>query len=151
MAHCGQEREDDRNMIIAEHTKQKVTNAEAVESILRPILESEHEVDREKEHFWVIGLNTKNRVKYIDLVSLGTLNATLTSPREVFRLAIMNAIDRLIVAHNHPSNDTEPSPEDLRMTKTLVDAGKIIGINVLDHVIIGNDSGYYSMTGNGQI
>lgn len=75
-------------MIIAEHTKQKVTNAGAVESILRPILKAEHEVDREKEHFWVIGLNTKNRVKYIDLASLGTLNATLTAPREVFRLAI---------------------------------------------------------------
>ncbi len=138
-------------MIIAEQTKQKVNSAAAVESILRPILQAEHEVDREKEHFWVIGLNTKNRVKYIDLVSLGTLNATLTSPREVLRLAIIRGIDRLIVGHNHPSDDTEPSTEDLRMTKTLVDAGKIIGINVLDHVIIGNDSGYYTMAGNGQI
>ena len=138
-------------MIIAEHTRQKVTSADVVESILRPILQAEHEVDREKEHFWVIGLNTKNRVKYIDLVSLGTLNATLTSSREVFRLAIMNAVDRLIVAHNHPSNETEPSQEDLRITKTLVEAGKIIGINVLDHVIIGNDSGYYTMAGNRQI
>jgi DNA repair protein RadC len=73
-------------MIIAELTRQKVNSAAAVESILRPILQAEHEVDREKEHFWVIGLSTKNHVKYIDLVSLGILNATLTSPREVFRL-----------------------------------------------------------------
>jgi DNA repair protein RadC len=138
-------------MIIAEHTRQKVNSAEAVERILRPILQAEHEIDREKEHFWVIGLDVKNQVKYIDLVSLGILTATLTAPREVFRLAIVRAIDRIIVGHNHPSDDITPSAEDLCITKTLVEAGKIIGINVLDHVIIGNSFGYYSMNANGQI
>jgi len=138
-------------MIIAEYTRQKVNSAEAIESILRPILQAEHEIDREKEHLWVIGLDVKNHVKYIDLVSLGILNATLTAPREVFRLAVMRAIDRIIVGHNHPSDDTTPSTEDLHIITTLVNAGKIIGIKVLDHVIIGNASGYYSMNGNGQI
>ena len=138
-------------MIIAEHTRQKVNSAEAVERILRPILQAEHEIDQDKEHFWVIGLDVKNQVKYIDLVSLGILTATLIAPREVFRLAVVRALDKIVVGHNHPSGDTAPSTEDLQITKTLVEAGKIIGIKVLDHVIIGNASGYYSMNANGQI
>ncbi len=117
----------------------KVTNPDAVESILKPILAAECEIDRDKEHFWVIGINNANKIKYLELVGLGTLNATLVAPREIFRFAIMKAVSAVILCHNHPSGQTRPSEEDLRITKQISEAGKIIGINVLDHVIIGED------------
>lgn len=96
-----------------------------------------------KEHFRIILLNTKNHILAIEDISIGTLNASLVHPREVFSLAIKKAAASIIVVHNHPSGDPNPSKEDLNITKRLVDAGGIIGINVLDHIIIGN-SGFYS-------
>jgi DNA repair protein RadC len=87
-------------------------------------------------------------VKYIDLTSLGTLNASLVHPREVFRLAVMQGIASVILGHNHPSGSTEPSEEDLRITRRLVEAGKILGIEILDHVIIA-DNTYLSFKAQG--
>ena len=120
--------------------KQTVTNPQTVQGVLSKVLNSENEVDRMKEHFWVIGLSTRNAIQYIDLVSLGTLNASLVHPREVFRFSILKAVSSIILSHNHPSGDSEPSEEDLRITKRLVEAGKIIGIEVLDHLVIGRGS-----------
>ena len=116
--------------------KQQINNPVAVADILQSILRSESLLDRDKEHFWTIGLNTRNVVKYVDLVSLGTLNASLIHPREVFRLAVMEGAANIILGHNHPSGDPEPSEEDIRITKRLVEAGKILGIEVLDHIIV---------------
>ena len=72
--------------------KQTVSNPQTVQGVLSKILNSENEVDRMKEHFWVIGLSTRNAIQYIDLVSLGTLNASLVHPREVFRFSILKAV-----------------------------------------------------------
>ena len=113
---------------------------DAVATILQSILKAESPIDREKEHFWTIGLNTRNVVKYVDLTSLGTLNASLVHPREVFRLAVMKGIASIILGHNHPSGDSEPSEEDIRLTRRLVEAGKILGIEVLDHIIVANSN-----------
>ncbi len=90
--------------------------------------------------------------KYIDeeLVSIGTINQTLAMPREVFRKAIALNAASIVLAHNHPSGDTTPSPEDLALTKRMKDAGEILGINVLDHFIIGHNS-YYSFKENGDL
>lgn len=93
--------------------------------------------DKAKEHFKLILLNTRNRVIRIAHVSTGTLNASLVHPREVFKEAIRHSAASVIIAHNHPSGDTEPSSEDLRITKKLVEAGRLLGIEVLDHVIVG--------------
>lgn len=96
--------------------------------------------DKAKEHFKLIILNTRNRITTITDVSTGTLSASLVHPREVFKEAIRHSASSVVLAHNHPSGDPEPSEEDLRITRRLIDAGKIIGIEVLDHIIIGKNS-----------
>jgi DNA repair protein RadC len=131
--------------------KQTVTNPRTVQEVLSKVLNSENEVDHMKEHFWVIGLSTRNAIQYIDLVSLGTLNASLVHPREVFRFSILKAVSSIILSHNHPSGDSEPSEEDLRITKRLVEAGKIIGIEVLDHIVIGSRDSFCSFKERGII
>lgn len=92
----------------------------------------------QKEHFVCLFLNTKNHIISQETLSMGSLNASIVHPREVFRAAIKCSSASVIFAHNHPSGDPTPSPEDLALTKRLVDAGKIIGIEVLDHLVIGD-------------
>jgi DNA repair protein RadC len=96
--------------------------------------------DLAQEAFCTITLNTKNRLIKRHLVTLGTLNSTYVHPREVFRTAIQDSAAAIIIAHNHPSGDPSPSSDDLKITRRLIEAGRIIDINVLDHVIIGDTS-----------
>lgn len=100
----------------------------------------------EKECFVAIALNTKYKVTSIRAISVGTVNNSIVHPREVFRYAIQENATAVIVSHNHPSGNQEPSENDVKTTETLVSAGKIIGIQVLDHIIIGDD--YYSFMKN---
>jgi DNA repair protein RadC len=93
-----------------------------------------------KEHFYVFFLDTQNRILGKETVSIGTLNTSLIHPRECFRTAILKNSASVIFVHNHPSGGLEPSAEDLTVTKRLVDAGKLLGIHVLDHVIVTTDS-----------
>lgn len=93
--------------------------------------------NEDREHFIVIGLDSKNKPIYREVVTMGLLNSTMIHPREVFKKAIVMSCNTIIIAHNHPSGDTEPSKEDLETTKELKEAGKILGIKVLDHIIIG--------------
>jgi len=118
----------------------QVTRPEDVAEIIRALLKAESKTDREKEHWWVIGLNTRNTIKYVDLVALGILDSCICHPRETFRLAILKGVSSIILAHNHPSGDPEPSPDDRELTNRITNAGEIIGIKVLDHVIVGNGS-----------
>ncbi|GMK40549.1 UPF0758 protein [Paenibacillus sp. CCS19] len=103
-----------------------------------------------KEHFICLFLNTKNRVIYKETISIGSLNAAIVHPREVFRSAIKRCSASLICAHNHPSGDSTPSTEDINLTKRLVQAGEIIGIEVLDHIIIGGNQ-FYSLKEHGHL
>jgi len=98
----------------------------------------------EKEHFKTILLNTKNKVISVEDISVGSLNTSIVHPREVFKPAIKRSSASIILAHNHPSGDPTPSREDLEVTRRLKDAGKIIGIEVLDHIIFG-DNCYVSL------
>lgn len=91
-----------------------------------------------QEAFVVLTLNTKNRVIHRHMVSLGTVNSTLVHPREVFRPAITDGAASIIVSHCHPSGDPSPSADDIRITKKLIEAGKIIEIPVIDHLIVGD-------------
>jgi DNA repair protein RadC len=93
-----------------------------------------------KEKFVVIFLNTKNHVIGHEVLSVGTLNSTVVHPREVFRAAIQRSCSAIICVHNHPSGDPTPSREDVEMTQRLHEAGSIVGIDVLDHVIIGDQT-----------
>lgn len=90
-----------------------------------------------QECFKIILLDTKNKVIKVEGISIGILNASLVHPREVFIKAIKQHAASIILAHNHPSGDTEPSAEDKKITKRLYDAGELLGISVLDHIIIG--------------
>lgn len=91
-----------------------------------------------REHFMAVYLDTKNKVKGIEEISIGSLNTSLVHPREVFRPAIRRACASLILIHNHPSGDPTPSREDLDVTRRLCEAGRLIGIEVLDHIVIGD-------------
>lgn len=99
--------------------------------------------DHKKEHFVVFFLDTQNQVVKREVVSIGTLNASLIHPREVFEPAVRHLAAHVIVSHNHPSGSLEASDEDLHITRRLVDAGKLLGIELLDHVIV-TASGYMS-------
>ncbi len=92
----------------------------------------------DREYFRVVLLNTKNRVLVVETVSIGSLNASLVHPREVFKRAIQKSAAAIILVHNHPSGDPAPSPEDLEVTQRLCEAGRVVGIEVLDHIIIGD-------------
>ncbi|MGG4143874.1 DNA repair protein RadC [Paenibacillus algorifonticola] len=91
-----------------------------------------------QEQFICLFLNTKNGVIGKETISIGSLNASIVHPREVFRPAIKRSSASIICAHNHPSGNPDPSPEDVEITKRLVDSGNIIGIDMLDHIVVGN-------------
>ena len=135
-------------MTIKDTTETKhMSCSEDIVSIFEAILNAECEVDQDKEHFWTIGLNSKNRIKYIELVSLGSLTSSLVHPREVFRLAVMKGVASIAAVHNHPSGDPAPSRDDIEITARLKKAGDILGIKMLDHIIIGKNK-HYSFLNN---
>ncbi|PZD94116.1 hypothetical protein DNH61_19370 [Paenibacillus sambharensis] len=101
-----------------------------------------------KEHFVCLFLNTKNQVIGRETLSIGTLNASLVHPREVFRAAMKCSSASLVCVHNHPSGDPSPSPEDIAITERLCKAGELVGIDVLDHIVIG-DNRYVSLKEQG--
>ena len=101
-----------------------------------------------EEHFCILCLNIKNKIVGVHTISIGSLNASIVHPREVFKAAMLNNASAIICLHNHPSGDPEPSKEDIEITRRLVEAGEIIGIEVLDHVIIGEQR-YLSMKERG--
>ncbi|WP_270164650.1 RadC family protein [Paenibacillus sp. SYP-B4298] len=101
-----------------------------------------------KEHFVCLFLDTKNRIIAEETLSVGTLNASLVHPREVFRAAIKCSSASVICVHNHPSGNPAPSPEDIQLTRRLVEAGELVGIDVLDHIVIG-DLQYVSLKEQG--
>lgn len=92
-----------------------------------------------KEFFKIAILDTKNQVLCIENISIGTLNASIVHPRDVFKISIKRNANSIILIHNHPSGDTTPSAEDISITNRLIDAGNLIGIKVLDHIIIGDN------------
>ena len=96
--------------------------------------------NEKREHFYAILLNSANVVMRKALIHIGTLTMSIVGPREIFREAVREGASSIIVAHNHPSGDPTPSPEDIEVTKQLVAAGKMLDIPVLDHVIIGHGS-----------
>lgn len=104
--------------------------------------------DCDRESFCILCLNTKNEPTALHQVSTGTLNASLVHPREAYKLAILANSASIIAAHNHPSGEPTPSPEDVELTERLRDSGTLLGIDLLDHIIIG-DGRYVSMKERG--
>lgn len=103
-----------------------------------------------KEYFLSLHLDAKNRLLCMEIVSVGTMTASLVHPREVFKSALLSSASAMIFLHNHPSGDCNPSCEDRELTKRLQNGGKLLGIRVLDHLILGS-SDYFSFTDRGEL
>ena len=101
-------------------------------------------LDKNKEHFIGIYLSACNKINKAEIISMGTLNANLVHPREVYRPALMSRAVSLIVLHNHPSGDTRPSEADLEVTSRLKKVGDIFGIELIDHIIFNSGDEHYS-------
>jgi len=128
MVELGKRYDQEKNSI------KKITCAEDVFKLFHRRLK-----DKKQEHFHIIMLDTKNNnIVEEKLISKGTLNASIIHPREIFRSAIKNSCNKIILVHNHPSGDPTPSEDDLEITKKIMEVGEEIGISVLDHVIIGD-------------
>ncbi len=125
------------------YKSKELTDPEKVYRLIKSKLK-----DYYKEHFYIIALNSRNYS--IAEVSVGSLNASVVHPREVFAEAIKNKAASVVFAHNHPSGDPEPSEDDLVLTKRLVESGKILGIEVADHIIVAKDD-FFSFKNKGLI
>lgn len=123
------------------HSKRVIMCPNDVCNIIHEVLDG-----ADREYFGVICLNTKNQVLNVNIAHMGTLNSANVHPREVFKGAILSNSASIIIFHNHPSGYTTPSKEDINITMRLIESGKILGIEVLDHIIVGCESsdGYYS-------
>jgi DNA repair protein RadC len=123
--------------------RNKVTNAQDAFTVLAPLLESAAE-----EHAVVLLLDARHQLIAISQVSSGGVSSTVVDPKVVFRAALLASSSGLVFAHNHPSGDVAPSPEDLAMTRRLTEAGELLGCPLLDSLVIG-DGRYYSCRDNG--
>lgn len=121
-----------------------VTMVRGPETVAGVVRERVPETDM-REHFVALYLNSRNAVLLVHTVSVGSLNASIVHPREVFAPAVRESAASVILAHNHPSGDPTPSAEDRAITDRLRDAGRILGIDVLDHVVIGARGSFVSM------
>ncbi|WFA09572.1 DNA repair protein RadC [Tissierella sp. Yu-01] len=114
--------------------KIKITTPEIVSDLLTDEMKF-----LQKEEFRILILDTKNQITKVETISIGTLNASIVHPREVFKTALLNSANSIILVHNHPSGDPTPSNEDINITNRLIDAGTLLGIKVLDHIILGDN------------
>jgi len=116
-------------------SNKKITSPQDVAEIFIPILR-----DDNKEKFIVVCLNSANKIIKHEIISVGNLNSSVVHPREIFKVAIDNSSASIILIHNHPSGNPEPSNEDIRITKKIVETGKIMDIPVFDHLIIAGET-----------
>ncbi|MCD0476400.1 JAB domain-containing protein [Flavobacterium sp. EDS] len=127
------------NVKITDKDKIEIGGARDLYGIMQRILLRENEIDREKEHFWMIGLNMANTILYIELVSMGSVRATQVEPMNVYRVAVLKGATSVLAVHNHPSGRMIPSDADKDVTDRLIQVGKILNIELLDHLIISSE------------
>ncbi|MGR3318771.1 MAG: JAB domain-containing protein [Candidatus Anammoxibacter sp.] len=120
----------------------KVTSSRAIYELFKDIWKEC------SEKFYVLHMNNKNVIQSIQLVSVGSLTASIVEPREVFKAALIAGSAAIAFVHNHPSGDPKPSDEDVEITKRLKEVGSIVGIKVIDHIVIG-DGEFFSLKDNG--
>jgi len=124
------------NVRLTEAQKIRILNSDDIFSIMQMVLRRENKIDRDKEHFWIIGLATSNKVLFIELVSIGSVSRTIVEPMNVFRVAVLKNASNVILVHNHPSCDLTPSEDDKDITNRLIQVGLIIRVEVIEHLII---------------
>lgn len=118
--------------------------------IMREILLRDSELDQTKEHFWAAGLASNTLLQCVELISLGSLRETVVEPMDVFGWAMQKRVSSIILVHNHPSGELKATPHDMALTKRMVEAGRLMNIPVLDHMVITRDR-FYSYQQNGLI
>jgi DNA repair protein RadC len=128
------------NVKLTKTQKIRLTSSADIYKIMQQVLLRENKIDRNKEHFWTIGLDNANRILYIELVSLGGTTSAPAEPMQIYRVAILKGAVQMVLVHNHPSNEVKASREDIKITDRLIQVGNIIGIKVIDHLIIGEQT-----------
>ena len=121
-----------------------ISKSTQVYELLKAVLMRQNKLHRQKEYFWAIGLHNNNKIMFIEIVSIGILNQCALDPVEVFNFAVSKKCKRLIIAHNHPSGNLNPSSADIRLTDKLIKGGQLLNIELLDHLII-TETSYTSM------
>ncbi|PIT08902.1 JAB domain-containing protein [Snodgrassella communis] len=121
---------------LAKHDKRYIESTDDVYSIMQRVLLRENKIDQEKEHLWIIGMNQRGYILYIELIALGSYKAVNIEPMNVFRVAVMKNASRVIIVHNHPSGSLTPSEEDKDITDRLIQVARILNIELTDHLII---------------
>lgn len=138
------------NVRLTQEQKIKVLNSEDVYHVMQQVLLRENKIRRNQEHFWVVGLDNKNKILFIELISLGAVNRVQVAPPEIFRMAIYKLAVQMILVHNHPSGELTPSEADKDVTDKMIKAGQMLNIEVIDHLII-SEKAYFSMADKGII
>jgi len=136
------------NIKLANKTKIQIQNSEDIYSVMQRILLRENKTDRGREHFWTISLDNANKILNIELVSLGSFKETIVEPMEVFSIPLQKRAVTLILVHNHPAGTLTPSEADKDITDHMIQVGNIMKVEVLDHLIITENS-YYSFANSG--
>ncbi len=121
---------------LTDDQKIKVTKPNEIFMIMQQILLRENKYSRNREHFWVVGLDIDNTILYIELVSIGNMETTLVDPKEVFRVGILKFARYLILVHNHPFGHLEAGDNDIKITNHLLHAARLVRLEVIDHLII---------------
>jgi DNA repair protein RadC len=130
-------------MIYLKDSKLELHGSRQAAKVFRDLLHLEDEVDQAKEHFYVMHLDIRSRVNMVELVTLGILSSSVVHPRETYRRAVLHASASIIIVHNHPSGEADPSTEDMKVTKLLLEAGKVLGVEMLDHIVF-TETSFYS-------
>ena len=121
---------------LTEAERIKILTSDDIYKIMQQILLREEKIDQDKEHFWIVGLANNLTLLFVELIGLGTVNRVLVNPMEVFSFALQKRAVKIMLCHNHPSGELQPSEEDKDTTDRMIQVGRIVGTPVLDHIII---------------
>lgn len=121
---------------LAKNDKRYIEGTDDVYNIMKNVLLRDNKIDQEKEHFWIVGMNLAGYILYIELIALGSYKSVDVEPMNVFRVAVMKNASRVIAVHNHPSGRLSPSVTDKDITDRLIQVGRILNIEFVDHLII---------------
>jgi DNA repair protein RadC len=139
-------------MVVLRNSTIEIRDARDVARVFQDLFKLEDRIDQDKEHFYVMHVNPRQKINLVELVAIGTLNHAEVHPRETFRRAIVEGSYSIIVAHNHPTGEVTPSEADIRLTHTMHQAGELLLIPLLDHIIFTDKSGtFFSFKENKQI
>ena len=138
------------NVRLTKAQKIKILNSEDIYKIMQKILLRQNKIRRSQEYFWVVGLDNSNNILFVELISIGASNRVHVSPPDVFRMGIYKLAVKMILVHNHPSGNLKVSDTDKIVTNKLLKAGKLIEIDIVDHLII-TEKKYFSFADAGLI